>query len=195
MCNVVCKTKLVVVAKYEIRIFGDPILNESIPEVESIDDSLVLLAKDMISIMQEASGVGLAASQIGVKKRMFVYDIGGGPQQIINPTIIESDGTWTYEEGCLSVPGWTWPIARPKKVFLKGLDIDGNEISIEADELLGRVFQHELDHLNGILLIKRLDPDLRKEAMSEIRKTFFAMHDLDTQIEEQNMITSVNQPR
>ncbi|MCL4448370.1 MAG: peptide deformylase [Actinobacteria bacterium] len=182
-------------AKYEIRIFGDPILNESIPEVESIDDSLVLLAKDMISIMQEASGVGLAASQIGVKKRMFVYDIGGGPQQIINPTIIESDGTWTYEEGCLSVPGWTWPIARPKKVFLKGLDIDGNEISIEADELLGRVFQHELDHLNGILLIKRLDPDLRKEAMSEIRKTFFAMHDLDTQIEEQNMITSVNQPR
>jgi peptide deformylase len=82
---------------------------------------------------------------------------------------VESDGEWEYEEGCLSVPELHWPIIRPKEVHLIGLDLEGNEISVEADELLARVFQHEIDHLNGILLIERLDKDQRKQAMRILR--------------------------
>src|SRR6202044_3082222 len=114
-------------------------------------------------------GSGLAANQIGVQKRMFVYDIGEGPRTVINPRIVESDGEWTYEEGCLSIPGLSWEIVRPNTVHLVGLDLDGNELSIEADEIEGRVFQHELDHLDGILLVERLDADQRKEALKILR--------------------------
>ena len=111
----------------------------------------------------------MAANQIGVQKRMFVYDIGDGARTVINPRIVESDGEWTYEEGCLSIPGLSWDIVRPNAVHLVGLDLEGNELSIEATELEGRVFQHELDHLDGILLVERLDADQRKEALRILR--------------------------
>ena len=114
-------------------------------------------------------GPGLAANQVGVQRRLFVYDIGDGPVTIINPQIVESDGEWVYDEGCLSVPGLSWDIVRPNAVHLVGLDLDGNEVSIEATELEGRVFQHELDHLDGILLVERLDEDQRKEALKILR--------------------------
>jgi peptide deformylase len=88
---------------------------------------------------------------------------------VLNGRITESSGEFTYEEGCLSVPGLYWPITRPNHVLLEGLDLDGNEIQIEGSELLGRVFQHEIDHLDGVLLIERLDPDQYKQAMKTLR--------------------------
>jgi peptide deformylase len=89
---------------------------------------------------------------------------------VINPQIVESEGEWTYEEGCLSVPGLSWEITRPNAVHLVGYDLDGNEISIETDEFEGRVFQHELDHLDGILLVDRLDEDQRRAAKKLLRE-------------------------
>ncbi len=144
-------------ASFEIRIVGDPVLRQRAHEVENVDDVLVRLVDDMVETMYEAPGVGLAAPQVGVQKRLFVYDIGEGPQTMVNPTIVEGDGEWTFDEGCLSVPGLSWEIVRPKEVHLTGWDLDGNEISVEADEYLARVFQHEMDHLDGILLLERLD--------------------------------------
>jgi peptide deformylase len=157
-------------APYSIRVVGDPVLRQRASEVTTIDGRLAKLADDMIVTMYEAPGVGLAAPQVGVEKRLFVYDVGDGPRTLINPEIVESDGEWTYEEGCLSVPGLSWEIVRPKQVHLRGLDLAGNEVSIEADELLARCFQHELDHLDGVLLLERLDPDTRRQALKTIRE-------------------------
>jgi peptide deformylase len=157
-------------APYEIRLVGDPVLRQRAADVTTIDGRLAKLADDMITTMYEAPGMGLAATQVGVEKRMFVYDVGDGPHTIINPQIVESDGEWAYEEGCLSVPGLSWEIIRPKQVHLTGLDLDGNEVSIEADEILARCFQHELDHVDGVLLLERLDPDTRKQALRTIRE-------------------------
>ncbi len=156
-------------ATFQIRTYGDPVLRQATTNVENIDASIVRLVEDMIETMYEAPGVGLAASQVGVQKRVFVYDIGDGPSVVLNPTITESSGEWTYEEGCLSVPGLYWPIVRPNHVLLEGIDLDGNDIQIEGSELLGRVLQHETDHLDGVLLIERLDPDQYKEAMKILR--------------------------
>ena len=152
-----------------IRQYGDPVLKERTREVQDIDGSVAALAESMIETMYDAPGSGLAANQIGVMRRIFVYDVGEGPRTVINPHIVESDGEWSYEEGCLSIPGLSWDIVRPNAVHLVGLDLDGNELSIEATELEGRVFQHELDHLDGILLVERLDADQRKEAMKILR--------------------------
>lgn len=152
-----------------IRVYGDPVLNEVTTEVENIDGRIAQLAETMITTMYEAPGVGLAANQVGVQKRLFVYDKGDGPVVVVNPKIVESDGEWTYQEGCLSVPGLSWEITRPNAIHLVGYDLDGNEISVETDEFEGRIFQHEMDHLNGVLLIERLDPDQRKQAKKILR--------------------------
>jgi peptide deformylase len=157
------------VSAYVIRVFGDPVLKQRAAEVDEIDSTLVRLAEDMVETMYAAPGVGLAAPQVGVQKRVFVYDVGDGPKVIVNPRIDGSDGEWAFEEGCLSVPGLSWEIVRPKQVHLVGLDLHGNEVSIEADEYLARVFQHELDHLDGTLLLDRLDAEQRKEAMRILR--------------------------
>ncbi len=157
-------------APYQIRVVGDPVLRQPTPEVTEIDGRLARLAQDMVVTMYEAPGVGLAAPQVGVRKRMFVYDIGDGPQTILNPRITESSGEWSYEEGCLSIPGLSWEVVRPKEVHLVGMDLDGNEVSIEADEILARCFQHEIDHLDGVLMLERLDDDTRKAAMRTIRE-------------------------
>ena len=121
----------------------------------------------MYDTMYEASGVGLAAPQVGVQKRIFTFDVGEGPQVLINPEIVEATGEWVYEEGCLSIPGFHFEIVRPKVVTMPGLDLDGNEVIIEGDELLGRVFLHEIDHLDGVLMLDRLDPDERKRALRD----------------------------
>ena len=152
-----------------IRQYGDPVLKERARDVEDIDGSVANLVDAMIETMYDAPGTGLAANQVGVQRRIFVYDVGDGARTIINPRIVESDGEWVYDEGCLSVPGLSWEIVRPNAVHLVGLDLDGNEVSIEATELEGRVFQHELDHLDGILLVERLDEDQRKEALRILR--------------------------
>ena len=95
-------------APYSIRVVGDPVLRQRAAEVSAIDGRLAKLAEDMIATMYDAPGVGLAAPQVGVEKRMFVYDVGDGPFTIVNPEIVERDGEWAYEEGCLSVPGLSW---------------------------------------------------------------------------------------
>ncbi|HEX3946662.1 MAG TPA: peptide deformylase [Acidimicrobiales bacterium] len=152
-----------------IRQYGDPVLKQRTREVEDIDGGVARLVDEMVETMYEAPGSGLAANQVGVQRRLFVYDVGDGPRAVINPRIVESSGEWTYEEGCLSVPGLSWDIVRPNHVHLVGLDLDGNDLSIEADTLEGRVFQHELDHLDGILLVERLDDDQRREALKVLR--------------------------
>ena len=157
-------------AAYDIRLIGDPVLNTRVRDVEDIDGSLVRLVDDMLETMYDAPGLGLAANQIGVQKRLFVWDVGDGPQVIVNPQVIDSDGEWEFEEGCLSVPGLSWDIVRPKQIHIVGRDLDGNELSIDADELEARLFQHELDHLDGIMLLERLDDDTRKEALRTVRE-------------------------
>jgi peptide deformylase len=157
---------------YQIRTYGDPVLRRVADEITDIDGRLVRLADDMLQTMYAEPGIGLAAPQVGVGRRLFVYDVGEGPRALINPVIAESDGEWVYEEGCLSIPGIYWEIVRPKAVHITGLDLDGNEVSIEADELLGRMFQHELDHLDGVLMVDRLHVDQRKAAKKLLRERF-----------------------
>jgi peptide deformylase len=113
---------------------------------------------------------------------LFVYDLHDekGPRSVVNPKVSEARGEWTYEEGCLSVPGLSWPIVRPKEVYLTGFDLDGNEVSIEADEFEARVYLHELDHLDGVLLIDRLDAELRKEALGVLRARVLGLPYADT---------------
>jgi len=159
-------------APYEIRLIGDPVLKQVAEDITDIDGALVRLADDMIDTMYAAPGAGLAAPQVGVQKRLFVYDLQDdtGPHVIVNPVISESRGEFAFEEGCLSVPGLSWEILRPNEVHVTGYDLDGNAISIEASEYEGRVFQHELDHLDGVLLLERLDEDQRKLAKKAVRE-------------------------
>jgi peptide deformylase len=162
-----------VAAPYSIRVVGDPVLRSPAAEITEIDSRLVKLTEDMFHTMYDAPGIGLAAPQVGVGKRLFVYDLDpdsrDDPQVLVNPRIVESRGEWTYEEGCLSIPGMSFEIVRPKEVHLVGHDLHGNEVSLEADELLARLFQHELDHLDGVLMTERMDPDTKKQALREIR--------------------------
>lgn len=157
---------------YAIRLVGDPVLRQRADEVTDIDERLVRLCDDMLQTMYDAPGLGLAAPQVGVQKRFFVYDLGAGDggEVLINPVITESDGEWEYHEGCLSVPGMSFDIVRPKEIHVTGVDRDGNEVSFEADELFSRLIQHELDHLNGVLLLEHLDDDQRRAAKRELRE-------------------------
>ena len=172
-------------APYSIRVVGDPVLRQRASEVSDIDGRLAKLADDMIATMYDAPGAGLAAPQVGVQKRVFVYDLndGLGARTIVNPTLSDARGEWEFEEGCLSVPGLSWDIVRPNEVHLTGWDLDGDEVSIEADEYLGRIFQHELDHLDGILLLERLDADTRKAAMRTLRERQLTVAALDGEAE------------
>jgi peptide deformylase len=163
---------LEVVHPYAIRIVGDPVLRQRANEVTDIDGKLAVIVDGMTGALYEAHGLAVAAPQVGVLKRVFVYQLPEEDERrvIINPVISESDGEWVYDEGCLSVPGLSWEIVRPKSVHLTGLDLDGNEVSLEADELLARMFQHELDHLDGVLLLDRLPEDQRRDARRAVRE-------------------------
>jgi len=159
-------------APYRIRHYGDPVLKQVAKEVTDIDGSLVRLVEDMLETMYDEPGLGLAAPQVGVRKRLFVYDLeeGEAPSVLINPEIVESDGEWEFMEGCLSVPGLSWVITRPKLIHIRGLDLDGNERNIEADELESRLYQHEMDHLNGVLLVEHLNDEDKREAKKILRQ-------------------------
>lgn len=157
-------------APYQIRVFGDPVLKQVAKEITNVDGALVKLAEDMLVTMYDAPGVGLAAPQIGVQKRLFVYDFGEGPAVLVNPVLKEADGEWLYEEGCLSVPGLSWEIVRPNRVHVIGYDLDGNEVDLEVEEFAGRLFQHEFDHLDGKLLLDHLDDEQRRDAMKILRE-------------------------
>jgi peptide deformylase len=119
----------------------------------------------MFTVMYAAPGIGLAAPQIGVQRQVFVYDIDEERRVILNPQVVESSGEWVYDEGCLSIPGLYVEMLRPKKVLVRGINLDGNQVEIEADELLARLFQHEIDHLNGVLMFDRMTADQRREAV------------------------------
>jgi peptide deformylase len=157
-------------APHSIRIIGDPVLKQVARPVEQIDGRLARIVDDMLDTMYDAPGLGLAAPQVGIQRRFFVYDHGEGPSVLINPEIRESAGEWVYEEGCLSVPGLSWEIVRPKELLLVGLDLDGNEVQIEADELEARLYQHEIDHLDGVLLVEHLTDEQRQEARKALRQ-------------------------
>jgi peptide deformylase len=156
---------------YSIRTFGDPVLKTKAAAVTEIDGKVARLIDDMFDTLYDSdSGIGLAAPQIGVQKQIFVWDLDEAPMVIINPEIVESRGEFVYDEGCLSIPGLYAEILRPDEVLMRGLDIDGNTIEIEASELAGRLFQHELDHLNGVLMFDRMEAAQRKEALAEYRR-------------------------
>lgn len=157
-------------AIFPIRTFGDPVLRARADRVDAIDETIHRLVADMFETMYDAPGVGLAAPQIGVPKQVIVFDAGEDPQVLINPELIATEGEWSFEEGCLSVPGRFWPITRPGFARVRGLNLDGREVEHAGEELLGRVLQHEVDHLHGRLLIERLDDKLRKQALREIRE-------------------------
>ena len=158
-------------AIFPIRRFGDPVLRLPASPVPEIDAGVRRLVNDMIETMYAAPGVGLAAPQIGVSRAVVVFDAQDdeGARALINPILVASSGEFEYEEGCLSVPGYYWPIIRPGFVHARGLDLQGKEVEYSGEGLLGRVLQHEIDHLRGLLLIERLDKGRRKEALRSLR--------------------------
>jgi peptide deformylase len=158
------------VAIFPIRTFGDPVLRAAASDVADFDIGLRRLADDMLETMYDAPGVGLAAPQIGVSKRIFVADIGDGPFAVVNPEIVDLQGSWEFDEGCLSVPGRFWEIKRPGYARARGFDVDGRPVEYEGEELMGRVLQHEVDHLGGMLLLERLARRARKQALRELRE-------------------------
>ena len=156
---------------YTIRTYGDPVLKTEAALVTDVDGKRVRLVDDMFTTLYESNlGIALAAPQIGVQKQIFVWDLDGEQHVIFNPRIADSDGEWMYEEGCLSIPGLYVEMVRPKTVLMTGIDIDGNEIEREADELEARMYQHELDHLHGVLMFDRMTPDQRQQAIAEYRR-------------------------
>lgn len=158
-------------AIFPIRVYPDPVLRLGAAPVSAVNgaDELRRLVDDMIETMYAAPGVGLAAPQIGVSLRVFVFDAGEGPRHVVNPVLEETSGEFEYEEGCLSVPGHYWPIERPAYARVRGRDLDGREVVYEGEDLMGRVLQHESDHLDGLLLLSRLGRRERKQALRELR--------------------------
>ncbi len=158
----------------DIRMFGDPVLTTRAEEVTDFDDTLAALVSDMLETMDHAEGVGLASNQIGVARRVFVFDCthvdNGLRGHIVNPVWEPvGDGMQTGSEGCLSIPGISKDTERHNTVQVAGQDLHGNPISLVASGLMARCIQHETDHLDGVLFLRRLRPELRKEAMAEIR--------------------------
>lgn len=156
---------------YGIRVFGDPVLKAEASEITEIDGKVARLVSDLFDTLHTSdNGLAIAAPQVGVQKQVFAWEIDGERMAVINPKIVESSGEWVYDEGCLSIPGLYVEMVRPNQVLLQGYTVDGDEIQIEADELIGRMFQHETDHLHGILMFDRMEPDQRKAAMKQYRK-------------------------
>jgi peptide deformylase len=157
-------------AIFPIRTFGDPVLRTPAKPVSDIDDRIRKLVEDMTETMYDAPGVGLAAPQIGVGLRVAVFDAGDGlgSRTMINPELVATEGEWDFDEGCLSVPGYWWEITRPAFARIRALDHHGEEVVYEGDELMGRVLQHEYQHLDGILLIDQLGRRERKKVLKEL---------------------------
>ena len=165
-------------AIFPIRTYGDPVLRTPTTPVDVVDESVHKLVADLIETMYDAPGVGLAANQIGVSRRVAVFDAhdGEGPRPLINPVIVSTAGELEFEEGCLSIPGRYWPITRAESVRVRALDLDGNEVEYAGDDLMGRVLQHEIGHLDGGLLIDHLARRERKRALKELREELVPPH-------------------
>jgi peptide deformylase len=156
----------------QIRQYGDPVLRMRANDVDSFDDDLRRLVERMTGLMQDARGVGLAGTQVGTLQRLFVFQATeeDEPQAVVNPVLVEaSDEKVADTEGCLSLQGVTVPVERAARVALEGKDETGTDIRLELDEHAARVVQHELDHLDGILIIDRTTPEARREALGILR--------------------------
>ncbi len=158
-----------------IKIYGDSVLRTRAEEITRVDDGIRKLASEMVRTLKDASGIGLAANQVGEAVRLFVVDrsifqANDSPLIVINPQVVEVHGEQTQEEGCLSVPGTFADVVRPMKVAVKGIDLDEKELVIEAEGLLSRVLAHEIDHLNGILFIDHLSSVKRKLLFRKLKK-------------------------
>ena len=146
---------------YKVRIYGDPVLRKNTDIVIQFDKNTSDFVNNMIETMYEGNGIGLAAPQVGILEKIVVIDTSFGETtdsaiQLINPEIVETEGECILEEGCLSIPGVYEEVVRPEKIWVKYFDINGNEQNTDADGLLARVIQHELDHLDGVLFVDRL---------------------------------------
>ncbi len=144
----------------KIRVIGDECLTKVCRPVTEVTDRTKMLIEDMLDTMYDAGGVGLAAPQVGILKRIVVIDVspeGDSPIVLINPEIISTSGKQTGEEGCLSVPDKSGIVTRPKKVKVKAFDIDMNEFTLEGEDLLARAFCHEIDHLDGHLYVEKIE--------------------------------------
>lgn len=150
-------------AVYKVVLMGDPVLREKAKPVKEINDSILRLLDNLRDTLHEYEGVGLAAPQIGISKRVIVVENGDEYYELINPEIIKEEGRETAIEGCLSIPQLTGKVKRAARVTVKGLNREGKEVTIEADGLLARAFQHEIDHLDGILFVDRAEWVARKE--------------------------------
>jgi peptide deformylase len=165
-----------------IRTFGDPVLRQRAREVEEVTDVHRRLVADMLETMRDAPGVGLAGPQVGVLERVFVWEVEDRHGALFNPVIVrQSDDMVAGEEGCLSIPGLTYDVDRHASVTIEGLDEDGRPVSIDAgdDDFLARVFQHEIDHLDGVLFLDRLSDDSRRKAMRTLRDKLLGLPSAD----------------
>lgn len=154
-----------------LRFFGDQVLRRVSAEVADLNGDIVELGQRMLVTMEHGDGIGLAGPQVGRAVRIITHGLAEqAPPVLINPVIVESRGEWVYQEGCLSIPGLYFDVVRPKEIHLKAWTIEGVEIDIEADDLLARVCQHEIDHLDGVLFIDRIQGKDRTEAEIELRQ-------------------------
>ena len=158
------------VALAQIRQYGDPVLRMRAGEVETFDDELARITARMIELMHDADGVGLAATQIGILRRFFVCTLDGEDRVLVNPVVTpEGDDTEVEHEGCLSLGTVRVPIERALRVRVEARDAAGEPVSLTLEEMDARVVQHELDHLDGVLLLDRTDAESRREAIAQIR--------------------------
>jgi peptide deformylase len=158
----------------QVRQYPDPVLRMRANEVTEFDDDLRRLVERMTQLMHDASGVGLAGTQVGTLQRVFVFQphAEDDPRAIVNPAIVErSDETATDAEGCLSLQGVSVPVERPLRITLEGKDEQGGDVRLELEGHPARVAQHELDHLDGVLIIDRTTPEARREALGILRPT------------------------
>ena len=159
----------------DIRKFGDPVLKTRAAPVEEFDDSLARFTEEMLDTMRENDGVGLAANQVGRLKRVLVASVEDEDYVVVNPVLSEvSETTEPGQEGCLSIPGINVEVERANAVTVTGQDASGEPVRLEARDMLARVFQHEVDHLDGVLILDRTDRQSRKEAMREWREQLLA---------------------
>lgn len=159
-------------AVHPVRLFGDPVLRTPADPVTSFDDRLARTVSDLMDTVRHEDGAGLAAPQVGLSTRVFVYTCGGREGHLINPEW-EPIGEEKTEvnEGCLSIPDISLPVERFARVRARGVDLNGDPVSFEAEGILSRAVQHETDHLDGVLFLQRLTPERRREAMAQIRNS------------------------
>ncbi len=156
--------------KRRILHFGEEPLREESKPVTTVNDELRVLVKDMFETMYQANGVGLAAPQVGVNLRLFLIDTGNAPMVFINPEIVKATGKEAAEEGCLSFPGLREKVERPARVVARATDLDGNGFEVQAEGLLARAIQHELDHLDGILFVDRISKARRLQIKRDLER-------------------------